>query len=212
VLIVARHFHHLYDGCVLLKSIPRPLHILVALDWVQRPWLRSVMERACTLATWPMLLRVEQLNTGVGKQVEEGQGAYSRNEVKKYLRHAIRDSVQLLRNGEVLVVFPEAYPNIDPAFTPKENDDAFLPFRQGFARIVEMAEKDGRTPVAIIPTGFTYIHNNEWYITLRFGPALSRDNYSNSAHLVQAVEQHVHALSNQTTSSTIAHTEEAIQL
>ena len=35
VLIVARHFHHLYDGCVLMKTVPRRLHIFVALDWVQ---------------------------------------------------------------------------------------------------------------------------------------------------------------------------------
>jgi uncharacterized membrane protein/1-acyl-sn-glycerol-3-phosphate acyltransferase len=211
-LIVAHHFHHLYDGCVLLKTIPRPLHILVALDWVQKLWLRRVMELACTLASWPMLLRVEQLTSSSDTQADEVHGAYSRDEAKKYLRHAIRDSVQLLRNREVLVVFPEAYPNIDPAITPKTSDEAFLPFRQGFARIVEMAERDGSTHVAIIPAGFTYIHNNEWHITLRFGQALSRTDYRNAAQLVQAVEQHVRTLSTQTTSSIFAHTEEAIQL
>lgn len=212
VLIVARHYHHLYDGCVLLKTIPRPLHILVALDWVQKPWLRRVMELACTLASWPMLLRVEQFNTGSNTQNGVGQGAYSRNEAKKYLRYAIRDSVRLLRNGEILIVFPEGYPNIDPQSTPKENDQAFLPFRQGFARIAEMAEKDGHTHVAIIPTGFTYVHNNGWHITLRFGHPLFRTNYSSSAQLVQAVEQRVQTLSHQIASCTLAHTEEAIQL
>ena len=212
VLIVARHFHHLYDGCVLIKAVQRPLHILVALDWVQKRWLRNVMERACTLADWPILLRVEQLNSSADRHVKEGYGAYSHSEAKNYLRHAIRDSVQLLRNQEVLVIFPEAYPNIDPTFTPKASDDAFLPFHQGFARIVEMAEKNGSTHVAIVPAGFTYVYNNEWHITLRFGPALSRNDYNNSAQLVQVVEQHVHALSNQTASSAFAHTEETIQL
>ncbi|HLX40164.1 MAG TPA: carotenoid biosynthesis protein [Ktedonobacteraceae bacterium] len=213
VLIVARHFHHLYDGCVLLKTIPHPLHILVALDWVQKPWLRTVMERACTLVSWPILLRVEQLNTRTNQHAGEGQGAYSRAEAQKYLRQAIRDSVQLLRNREILVVFPEAYPNVDPAFTPKENDEAFLPFRQGFARVVEMAERDGHTQVAIIPTGFTYAHNNDkWQITVRFGPALSRNDYGTSAQLVQAVEQQVQSLSHHTTSSILAHTEEILQL
>jgi putative membrane protein len=62
VLIVARHFHHLYDGCVLLRAIPRRLHILVALDWVQKRWMRGVMERACTLTGWPILLRVERID------------------------------------------------------------------------------------------------------------------------------------------------------
>ncbi len=212
VLIVAHHFHHLYDGCVLLKTIPRPLHILVALDWVQKPWLRRVMELACTLAGWPMLLRAEQLTNSSDTHIEKGHGAYSCGEAKKYLRHAIKDSVQLLRNREVLVVFPEAYPNIDPAFTPKENDEAFLPFRQGFARIVKMAERDGSTHIAIVPAGFTYIHNNDWHITLRFGPALAHNDYSNSSQLVQAVEQYVHTLSHQTTGSTFAHPKETIQL
>lgn len=27
VLLIARHYHHLFDGVVLLLSIPRPLHI-----------------------------------------------------------------------------------------------------------------------------------------------------------------------------------------
>jgi len=44
-LIAARHYHHLYDGCALIATLPRPVHILVALDWVDRPIVRRVMER-----------------------------------------------------------------------------------------------------------------------------------------------------------------------
>ena len=44
VLIAARHFHHLYDGCVMMKAIPRRLHFFVALDWVRKRWLRRFME------------------------------------------------------------------------------------------------------------------------------------------------------------------------
>ena len=210
VIIVARHFHHLYDGCVLLKAVPRPLHILVALDWIQKPWLRHIMELACTWAAWPMLLRVEQFST----DTDGRPGAYSHSEAKKYLRHAIQNSVQLLRNEEVLVVFPEAYPTIDPVSTPKASEDDFLPFRSGFARIVELAEKDKKTHVAIIPAGFTCSHPSKWHITLRFGHALSRNNYITTTQLVQAVEQEVHNLSYATTSSTPipTHTEEAVQL
>jgi uncharacterized membrane protein/1-acyl-sn-glycerol-3-phosphate acyltransferase len=205
-LILARHFHHLYDGCVLLRAVPRPLHILVALDWVQQSWLRRVMERACALASWPTVLRAERLNS------QEGQGVYSSDEARGYLRRAVRDSVQLLRNGEVLVVFPESYPTIDPAFTPKDDHDTFLPFRPGFAKLVEMAERDGRTQVAIVPAGFTYVQKGEWHITLRFGPALLRDDYSDSAQLVQSVEQQVHELSDHVASAAFSCTEEKIQL
>ena len=35
VLLIARHYHHLFDGVVLLLSVPRPIHILVTLDWVK---------------------------------------------------------------------------------------------------------------------------------------------------------------------------------
>jgi putative membrane protein len=213
VLIVARHFHHLYDGCVLMKAVPRHLHILVALDWIQKRWLRGVMERACALVGWPALLRVERLKEREGKHSsKEGYGPYSLDEAWSYLRRAVSGSVQLLRNGEVLVVFPEAYPNIDPTFTPKDDVDAFLPFRPGFAKLVEMAEKDGSTQVAIVPAGLTYVENRRWHATLRFGPALSRDDYDTSAHLVQTIERQVHALSNRIASSASIHIEETIRL
>lgn len=212
VLIVARHFHHLYDGCVLLRAVPRRLHILVALDWVQKRWMRGVMEWACALTGWPTLLRVERLNRRVSKHSKGEHGAYSLDEARGYLRRAVKDSVQLLRNGEVLAIFPEAYPNIDPAFTPKHDIDAFLPFRPGFAKLVEMLERDGRTKVAIVPAGLTYSENGQWHATLRFGPAHFRDDYSDSAHLVQNIERRVRDLSGQTASSAPAYTEEAIQL
>jgi uncharacterized membrane protein len=212
VLIVARHFHHLYDGCVLLRVVPRPLHILVALEWIQKPWMRGVMERACALAGWPAMLRVERLNERASRHTERGRGAYALDEAGAYLRRAIRDSVQLLRSGEALVVFPEGYPNIDPAFTPKDDIDAFLPFRPGFARLVKMAEKNGHTRVAIVPAGLTYVENEEWHVTLRFGPALFRDDYLDSVHLVQTIEKRVHDLSGQTASAVPTHAEETIQL
>ncbi|HLH62785.1 MAG TPA: carotenoid biosynthesis protein [Ktedonobacteraceae bacterium] len=215
VLIVARHFHHLYDGCVLLETVPRCLHILVALDWVQKRWLRRLMEWACAMVDWPALLRIERLGDAanmINPVPMTNSSVYARGEFGRYLRRAARDSVRLLRNGEALVIFPEAYPNIDPAPTPKKDKEAFLPFRPGFARLVEMAERDGHTRVAIIPAGFSYVQRERWYVTLRFGPALFRDDYPDSAHLVQAIEKRVHGLSNQIAGSAYSHTEEAIQL
>jgi 1-acyl-sn-glycerol-3-phosphate acyltransferase len=212
VLIVARHFHHLYDGCVLMRAVPRHLHILVALDWVQKRWLRSVMEWACTMVDWPIVLRTEQLHENAGQHSETASGAYSLVEARSYLRHAILDSVRLLRNNEVLVVFPEAYPNIDPGNTLKVENHAFLPFRAGFARLVEMTERDNQTRVAIVPAGLSAIQNGHWNITLRFGPALSRSDYIDSRHLVQDVEKRVRELSGQMTGTLSTHAEEMIQL
>jgi putative membrane protein len=215
VLIVARHFHHLYDGCVLLRAVPRRLHILVALDWIQKLWLRRILEWACAMVDWPAMLRIERLG-----EVEDtrdrvpmvGSSAYTRDEVRPYLRRAAADSVRLLCHGEVLVVFPEAYPNIDPAPTPKKEQDAFLPFRPGFARLVEMAERNGSTRVAIVPAGFTYVQRERWHITLRFGPALFREDYPDATYLVQAAEQRVHELSHHIAGSALSPTEETVQL
>jgi 1-acyl-sn-glycerol-3-phosphate acyltransferase len=212
VLIVARHFHHLYDGCVLMRAVPRRLHIFVALDWVRKRWLRSFMELACSMVDWPIVLRAEQLNENTAQHSETASRAYSLVEARRYLRHAMKDSIRLLRDGEALVVFPEAYPDIDPRNTTKVENHTSLPFRPGFARLVEMAERDERTRVAIVPAGLSYRQNERWHIILRFGPALSRSDYTSSTHLVQDVEKRVRELSDQMTGTVSIHTEETIQL
>jgi uncharacterized membrane protein len=191
VLIAARHFHHLYDGCALLSVVPRRLHLLVAPDWIRLSFLRFVMERACALLDWPIVLRAERLIASA----PAARNAYSSDEVQRYLRRAVRETIQLLRSGEALVIFPEAYPTIDPVYTPKQSEDAFLPFRPGFARLVALAERDGAGPVAIIPAGLFYQREERWRITLRFGPPLFRQDFADLEQLIHAVEERVHSLS-----------------
>jgi putative membrane protein len=193
------------------------------------------MELACSMVDWPTVLRSEQLSEKADqhswhlpalptrlrlyryavRQVERRKtapGAYSLDEARGYLRHAIVDSVRLLRNGEALVVFPEAYPNIEWGNTPKYENDAFLPFRPGLVKLVEMVERDGRTQVAIVPAGMSYVQNGRWNITLRFGPVLLRGDYDDSILLVQDIEKRVRELSDQMTGTVSTHTEETIQL
>lgn len=104
-------------------------------------------------------------------------------------------TVRLLRQGEVLAIFPEAYPTIDPHSPTRQDDEAFLPFRSGFARLVELAERDGTTHVAVIPTSLEYRRGDRWHATLRFGSPLWRADFATRAQFVRAVEQRVHALS-----------------
>ena len=61
VLLIARHYHHLFDGVVLLLSVPRPIHILVTLDWVKNIYARRLMTLATTMARWPVVLRNDAL-------------------------------------------------------------------------------------------------------------------------------------------------------
>jgi hypothetical protein len=62
---------------------------------------------------------------------------------------------------------------------------------------VELAEKDGITRVAIVPTGLSYIRGegDSWHATVRFGQPLYRKDFDNVEQLVHVVEEDVHALS-----------------
>jgi hypothetical protein len=177
--------------------LPRRLHFLVALDWIQRRWLRWLMERACNLAGWPVILRQDNLT----QQANGKKSAYRADEAMSYLRRAATLTVKLLRNDEARVIFPEAYPVIDPATTrpsapmATKQPDGMLPFRRGFAQLLKKTEQDGKTKVAIIPLGLHYSWNGRWHATLRFGEALALQDFRDTAQLVQIVEQRVHELS-----------------
>lgn len=191
-LIAAHHFHWLYDGYALVRIIPRRMHTIVALDWVRSRWLRYLIELACSLIDWPIVLRSEQFH----EHGEDEQWAYTPIEARRYLRQVMLGSVRLLRTGELLLIFPEGYPNIDPHPTPKTDLETLLPFRPGFVKLVELAEKDRRTRVPIVPVGFHYVQEPEdrWRITARFGQPLYRQDFDSADRLLHAVEQDVLAL------------------
>ncbi len=195
VLFAARHFHHLYDGALLLVVVPRPVHIIVALDWVRGRPLRLVMEFICGVARWPVVLR--------GDGLSGGRSAYDVTERGGYMRRALRDTTRLLREDHTVVIFPEGYPNVDPGYSPKaaHGDDAFLPFQPGFIHLAELAQRDRRTPVAIIPTGLVYrrLDNDSrgrtWAVTLRFGAPIYVTSRTDRDRILRAVEDQVRALS-----------------
>jgi uncharacterized membrane protein/1-acyl-sn-glycerol-3-phosphate acyltransferase len=208
-LIVARHYHNVYDGVALFTTLPRPFHILVALDWAQTRWQRFGMELACSLARWPVVLRGERLNQSDAR----ARSAYTASEALGYLRRAVRDAARLLREGKALVIFPEAYPNIDPHYTPKQDAHAFLPFRPGFVKLAELAERDGRARVAMVPAGLTYTRQQKrWQVMLRFGKPLFLHEYANHQELARCIEASVHALSGVASTTAPAIAEEAVQL
>lgn len=187
-IIAARHFHHLYDGCALVATVPRPLHIVVALDWVQGTVGRRIMDAACRMAQWPVVLRPPL----------DGQAAVPpapTAERGRRLRHAAEESVSLLRAGRLLVVFPEGFPNVDPHGSKKPDDATFLPFQPGFVHFARLAERDGRTRVPIIPAGLAYQRGARWRITLRFGEPLWLSQDADRAALTRAVEARVRELS-----------------
>jgi putative membrane protein len=191
VLIAARHVHNLYDGCILLRTLPPRTHILVALDWITHRPLRVLMEWACNLAGWPVVLRAERL-----ANLQSAGSVYTAEETLPYLRSALKDAASVLGAGEMLVLFPEGYPNIDPTYTPKTNAGDFLPFRPGLMRLLERAEQHGVDSVAVVPTGLTYQQRgSHWQAILRFGTPLYLRNSGTSEKLLTMLEQQVQALS-----------------
>ncbi len=179
-VIAARHVHHLYDGCLFLSVVPRPVHLLVALDWVADRRVRGLMERACSMAEWPVALRPERLRGP---------------EQRAYLRRAVTDSIAILRAGRILVVFPEAYPNVDPHPTPKADLQAFLPFRPGFVGLADLARKEGAEPIPIVPAGLRYEWGSRWTVTLRLGAPLFVRDRADRTRVAREIESQVRLLS-----------------
>ena len=195
VLLAARHFHHFYDGVVLMDAVPRPLHILVALDWVDSQPLRRLMEWATRTAGWPAVLREEGLTRDDRGFIPHPRSAFRRDEVERYRLRSIRDSVGFLCAGRAVVIFPEGYPNVDPRFTPKRSDDEFLEFRSGFTTVVSIAQRRLQTTVPIIPTGLAYERGARWRVVVRFGAPLYWNATPARAELIRTVQRRVEILS-----------------
>jgi 1-acyl-sn-glycerol-3-phosphate acyltransferase len=177
-IFAARHYHHLYDGCALLTAVPHPLHIVVALDWLEHPLGQRLMTAACRAAGWPIVSRVDSPRPSAAPSLA-----------------AMRKCVDILRAGEWLLLFPEGYPTIDPTYTPKTADDAVLPFRAGFLRIAGMIERDSQTRAPIVPVGLDYRRGDRWRLTVRFGEPQFVEPGAPLAPQVQAIERQVRRLS-----------------
>ncbi|MPZ75612.1 MAG: hypothetical protein GEU77_03735 [Deltaproteobacteria bacterium] len=190
-LIVARHYHHFFDGLALFAAMPRHFHILVTLDWVQNVRRRLFMTQMTRLARWPVILRREALTRSNEIGASQHRPLFSLVDVTRYQRKALRESVQLLMEKRVLVVFPEGYPNIDPTYTPKRADEEFLPFKPGFVTIARSSENRLGAPLPIIPTGLRYTLGKRSIAHVSFGRPVYRTNFASSAELISYCEQTV---------------------
>jgi putative membrane protein len=184
--------HHLFDGLALLAAITRPLHILVALDWVRGRALRALMEWATRSARWPAILRSEALEIGPDGGPRNGGSAFRLEEAPRYRLRAFREAVDLLTAGRVLIVFPEGYPNVDPGFTLKGSFDEMLPFRPGFASLATLVRNRRGIEVPIVPVGLVYQPGPVWRVRVRFGEPLM---FADGETLVRRVENRVAELS-----------------
>ena len=121
--------------------------------------------------------------------------AFSLADVERYQRRAFKNSVQLLMDHRVLVVFPEGYPNIDPAYTPKTDNHGFLPFKRGFVAIARAAERRLGASLPIIPTGLQYSAGTTWKAHVRFSEPIKRESFASGNELIRYCEEKVKQLS-----------------
>lgn len=185
VMVACRHYHYQWDGVVLLATLQRSPGIVVALDWAPLRSLRSVMEYGCRLLAWPVVLRHEALDS-------PGARAYVQAEERGYVRRAVAMVAEQLHAGQVAIVFPEGYPNVDPVFTLKRSASDFLPVRPGFLVMAARAERRGGDPVAVVPAG---LHYHRRRVVLRFGAPLYLHDFADREALRRVVEAQIHLLS-----------------
>ncbi len=146
-ILVARHYHHLYDAAAILATVPREVHVLIAADWLAGGWRLALMRRLAAAARWPMVWR--------------------RGAAWRLNRAGYTASLKLLEEGRILLVFPEGYPLIDPRRSNRSALDSFLPFDPGFLVLAERA----RCEVPLVPVGLAYGRRDagSWSVWLRFG-------------------------------------------
>lgn len=193
-ILVARHYHHLFDGVALHWAIPRRIHLLVTLDWATTPVMRKFMELLLHGARWPAVLRTDAQARHADKSDKKNKNVFTDSDYGRYQRQAVHDSVALLLEQRLLVIFPEGYPNIDPHYTPKTGDE-MLPFKPGFAAVAAVAEKKLGTKIPLIPVGIRYTVGIKWTAHVRFGKPLSVGEFVSRKAVVKKLEQDVAALS-----------------
>ncbi|MCX2727566.1 carotenoid biosynthesis protein [Thermomicrobium sp. 4228-Ro] len=141
VVLAPQHIHHLDDGRILLATVPRPLRFLVALDWVPNQRWRWLMEFLCRLAGWPVIVRPsERDRPGI---------QYGTTEAQLLLVRGLRDAIHRVSSGQLLVVFPEGYPVIDPHLPGRRAMVGGM--KPGAVWIAQQAARRLATAVPVIP-------------------------------------------------------------
>jgi putative membrane protein len=188
-VLIARHYHHFYDGLVLMAALARPVHILVTLDWAQNTAVSSGMRLLTELARWPVILRRDALLRSTHKQI------FNTTDVLRYQRRGLRAAVDLLVTGRLLVVFPEGYATIDPHYTPKTLDSELLPFKAGLLAIAKAAERRTGGSIPLIPVGLHYVREKTWRVRVAFGSALRTNDFDSQDAMLKKLEWEVARLS-----------------
>ena len=191
-ILAARHFHHFYDGCALVAVVPRPLRILVTLDWLENPAGLRLMRGACQMAQWPVVVRS-------ASQVRRGHASLGRltPAARRQLLAATRECVGCSARGQLLLVFPEGYPEYrSQLHTENRRRARSSRFSQASSASWRWPSRMASRACRSCRSGLEYQQRDRWRVTVRFGHAgdpLPR--MWTSAIQVAAIEEQVRRLS-----------------
>jgi 1-acyl-sn-glycerol-3-phosphate acyltransferase len=142
---------------------------MIGLDWVSTRTTRWLMENLTRGCAWPVTLRSNEDRQGDGEPGFEAASAYRPNEVGPYQQRAFRQCVELLGRERVVVIFPEAYPVIDPHTFRKPRRETLAPFKPGFARAAVIAARRHGRPVSVVPVGIRADAANQRKLDFGYG-------------------------------------------
>jgi putative membrane protein len=103
--------------------------------------------------------------------------------------------VDLLHAGHALLIFPEAYPVVDPHPTPVRADGEMLPFQPGTVRFAELAARQLSVSIPVVPVGLRYTRGRRWRLELAFGEPLLIGPDSDQGESLATLEAAVRRLS-----------------
>jgi 1-acyl-sn-glycerol-3-phosphate acyltransferase len=190
-IIASRHVHHLYDGCLLLSVIRRPLQIVVAEDWTSSRLSHALLATCCHIAKWPTVLRPQATPRRAPR------AGYRHGRLRR-AGHIITD---VLARGDALLVFPEGFPIFDPLPSPRNPQTALFTFSRG---VVDLAWRNQRRlgqSIPLIPTGLEYAASTQrypserWPVVVRFGLPVRMDSGNDRDEVMHILESRVGALS-----------------
>lgn len=186
VVLASRHYHYTYDGIAIYSLIRRELRAVAALDWLPPGRMRSLLRAACQAAGWPAVLREPVRGTN-----DRG----TERERRLLLFQASREAVELLGEGNALLIFPEAYPVVDPHPTPQRADGEMLPFQPGTVRFAVLAARQLSASIPVVPVGLRYTRGRRWRLDLTFGKPLLIGPDSDMDASLASLESEVRRLS-----------------
>ncbi len=186
VVLASRHYHYTYDGIAIYALVRREIRAVAALDWLPPGRLRGLLRAACQAAGWSSVLR-EPLRG------ENDRG--TERERRLLLLQASREAVELLREGNALLIFPEAYPVVDPHPTPQRPDGEMLPFQPGTVRFAVLAARQLSASIPVVPIGLRYTRGRRWRLDLTFGDPLLIGPDSDLDESLATLESEVRRLS-----------------